>query len=59
MWTYTKEWAFRTILSFLILKMMTIYYIHAKYSLQKLYVVSYKIVHGSWDLYVIGKDLDP
>ena len=36
MWNYTKEWAFRTILSLLILKMMTIYHMYVKYSLQKL-----------------------
>ena len=40
MCTYTKEWAFKTILSLLILKMMTIYHMYVKYSLQKLYVVA-------------------
>ena len=37
---YTKEWAFKTIPSLLILKMMTIYHMYAKYSLHKLYVVA-------------------
>ena len=39
-WTYTKELAFRTIPSLLILKIITIYDKYAKDSLQKLYVVS-------------------
>ena len=40
MCTYTKEWAFKTILSLLIFKMMTVYHMYVKYSLQKLYVVA-------------------